>query len=244
MPRITDPYKAFMRRATWMAEDLAAAVDVPPIARVYEGDARDARCWDAALAGRRAGAVITSPPYLNNFDYADATRLELYFWKVVGSWKQMTMHVRSGMIVATTQQSRRQLAAEASEMLAQLCPATHKFVQGLIASLQRERASRARGKEYDQLLPSYFVDLALVMIRIRQGTVPGAPVALVLGDSAPYGVYVDTPALIVSAAQELGFSHETTQTLRRRGLRWHTNGRRHSVGLSEKLVLLRLPDAQ
>lgn len=29
---------------------------------------------------QKANLVITSPPYPNNYDYADATRLEMMFW--------------------------------------------------------------------------------------------------------------------------------------------------------------------
>lgn len=238
-PKITDPYRAFMRRVYWMAEDLAS--QDRPQARVYAGDSRKDESWKDALAGQAAEAIITSPPYLNNFDYADATRLELYFWGVARSWKEMTENVRSTMITATTQQTKKSFIISAVDRLDKLSPITSSKVRELTLELQHERAERPRGKEYDQLVPSYFADLADVLVRIRSHTMPGATCAIVLGDSAPYGVYIDTPLLLSSLAQELGFESLSIKTLRRRGLRWHSNGVRHSIGLAEKLLLLRTP---
>ena len=38
--------------------------------------------------------VVTSPPYANNYDYADATRLEMTFWGEVRSWGDLHGAVR------------------------------------------------------------------------------------------------------------------------------------------------------
>src|SRR5207253_1223884 len=46
--------------------------------------------------------VVTSPPYLNNFDYAEMTRMQLYFWDMASSWGEITEKVRSRLIVNTT----------------------------------------------------------------------------------------------------------------------------------------------
>ncbi len=51
--------------------------------------------------------VVTSPPYLNNFDYAEMTRMLLYFWGVARSWGDITDKVRSKLIVNTTTPLKR-----------------------------------------------------------------------------------------------------------------------------------------
>jgi hypothetical protein len=242
IPRMLDPYRAFARRAGWMAQDVLAAPALQP-ATVHIGDSRAPTTWRGALAGRRVDAIVTSPPYLNNFDYADATRLELYFWGVARSWSEMTSRVRADMVTASTQQSRKEIAADAAVTFAADCPRTARTVHALTVALHRERAARPRGKEYDQVLPSYFAELTRVLINIRTHAKSGAPVVLVLGDSAPYGVYVDTPGLLAAAAKELGFARETVRPLRQRGLRWQNNGTRHALALTEQLVLLRAPGA-
>ena len=85
----------------------------------------------------------SSPPYLNNFDYADATRLELYFWGPVASWKEMCESVRSGMLVATTQQTRQAVARAAYEQLNRY-PTLNKPLQPLVR-LSKQSASAVRG---------------------------------------------------------------------------------------------------
>jgi hypothetical protein len=226
-----------------MADDLTA-VPKAPDASTYIGDARRSASWDSALTGRCADAVITSPPYLNNFDYADATRLELYFWGMARSWKEMTTGVRDGMIIATTQQSRVCLAERAMTKLDTETPRNALIIRHLIERLRKERLERRRGKEYDRVLPSYFADLIAILTNIRYYSRPSAPILFVLGDSAPYGIHIDTPRLLALIAEELGFVFETMAPIRQRGLRWHTNGSRHAVSLSEQLVILRTPNGR
>ncbi|MDQ3523609.1 MAG: hypothetical protein M3451_00950, partial [Chloroflexota bacterium] len=120
-------------------------------------------------------------------------------------------------------------------------PQTWPRIQLIANRLKGERAIRPRGKEYDLLVVSYFADLWQVVRNISQHVAKGAPVVLVLGDSAPYGIHVDTPALLTALSAELGFDHVETATLRRRGLRWQSNGSRHSVDLHERMVVLRSP---
>jgi len=44
-------------------------------------------------------AVVTSPPYPNNYDYAaDATRLEMTFWGEVTGWGDLQHAVRQYLI--------------------------------------------------------------------------------------------------------------------------------------------------
>src|SRR5207249_720358 len=46
--------------------------------------------------------VVTSPPYLNNFDFAEMTRMYLYFWGMATTWGEITDKVRSKLVVNTT----------------------------------------------------------------------------------------------------------------------------------------------
>ena len=54
------------------------------------------------LQDESCSLCITSPPYLNNFDFAEMTRMELYFWRYAGSWNEITERVRRRLIVNTT----------------------------------------------------------------------------------------------------------------------------------------------
>lgn len=235
-----DPTRRFLQRATWMAEDLAASP--PPLgSRVVAGDSRESGSWTQAFGEQRGTACVASPPYLNNFDYADATRLELYFWGVAASWKEMCDSVRSGMLIATTQQTRQGIARSALERLKEF-PTLNAQLEPLAKALEVERARRERkGKEYDRVIGPYFVGLAGVLSNLYEFLEAGSRCAWLVGDSAPYGIYIDTPKLISSLAADLGFDPLEDEKVRTRGQRWRTNGVRHQVELSERLIVFRRP---
>lgn len=232
-----NPVARFRRRAEMIAEDLALPAGEDTRAVVACGDSRDAEAWHACVPVPADGCV-SSPPYLNNFDYADATRLELYFWGEVTSWADMCRDVRSGMIVATTQQSRVPAAQQALESLSSYGKVGAE-IAGLTGSLRAEKKARKRGKEYDQVIPSYFLGIAQILENLAAALKPDAPAVWLIGDSAPYGVHIDTPAIIGRLAAEHGLAVEEDMVLRHRGNRWAGNASRHNVKLSERLVLLR-----
>lgn len=230
-----DPSARFLTRVEMMAADL----ETGPMASggsVTRGDARRATSWKRAAGQRPFDACVTSPPYLNNFDYADATRLELYFLESGWSWGEMCRRVRSGMLVATTQQSSRGRSARALAQVRRHSTVAPE-VERLHMKLVEERARRPRGKEYDQVLPTYFADMATILAHLRNHTSEGARCAWVIGDSAPYGVYVDTPKLIGALAEDVGFEVLEDTKVRSRGARWRTNGTRHQLALSERLLV-------
>ena len=52
---------------------------------------------------RNIDMVVTSPPYPNNYDYADATRLEMTFWGEVTGWCDLQGKVRKHLIRSCSQ---------------------------------------------------------------------------------------------------------------------------------------------
>ncbi|MBQ1035367.1 DNA methyltransferase [Micromonospora sp. C81] len=238
--RFSNVLTRFQQRISWMRDDLD--VDAPSDSeelklQVVHGDSTDQRSWEFLPSGSAHGCV-SSPPYLNNFDYADATRLEMYFWGDVGSWAELCATIRSKMITATTQQSSVGAAAAASEMLESYGDVA-KRITDVTNDLKTERLARKRGKEYDRVVPDYFSAIGKVLTNLSSAMRPGAPVVWLIGDSAPYGVYVDTPSIIAEIAEHVGFTAEDDKPLRRRGQRWAQNTTRHQVELSERLLTLR-----
>ena len=84
-PVAKDARARFLKRAEAIAEDISEQ-PLSGTGTVRLGDSRSAKPWRELLDGDKADACITSPPYLNNFDYADATRLEVYFLGRASSW--------------------------------------------------------------------------------------------------------------------------------------------------------------
>jgi hypothetical protein len=232
--RHRDPVERFLIRAGWIADDLKS-IGPRPSASVICGDARDPVTW-AGFKHGPAEACVASPPYLNNFDYADATRLELYFWGEVTSWSQMCSTVRNDMLTATTQQSSKPERVDAVTRL-ETMGSLGEQVLSLTDLLTKQRRARTRGKEYDQVAPAYFVGMADVLSNLAVALKAGATCMWLIGDSAPYGVYIDTPRLIGELACTLGFEVKADLTLRRRGNRWQGPTGRHSVELTERLLV-------
>ena len=100
---------------------------------------------------------------------------------------------------------------------------------------RRER----RSKEYDQVAPAYFLAMSQILTNLHDHLDDGASVLWLIGDSAPYGVYVDTPGLIAGLGADAGFEVISDVTLRARGQRWASNTARHGVKLHERLVTLK-----
>lgn len=228
--------KRFRQRVKWVAEDLATLPGNPD-ARVMNGDSRRLSVWTSILDETKASICLSSPPYLNNFDYADATRLEVYFLGVARTWADLCDRVRINMVASTTQQSTRGRAEQGWAEL-DAVRAIKATLERLCARLTEERKERSRGKEYDQTVPAYFADIAAVLRNAHAYLATDGLLAWVIGDSAPYGVYVDTPTLVKQMAAELGFSPVKDVVLRSRGRRWTQNGTRHQVALSERLIVM------
>jgi len=79
--KVSDPYASFKNRILMFCNDLKMMRGFHhSAAEVIRTDARDPDC------DLKFNLVITSPPYPNNYDYADATRLEMVFWEEIASW--------------------------------------------------------------------------------------------------------------------------------------------------------------
>lgn len=183
--------------------------------------------------------VFTSPPYLNNFDYADRTRLELYFWGEAKNWGDISENIRRKLITsATTQISRDDPRYNLSESLHETCPDVFDFLKKAIVQLSEIRLTRGGKKSYDHLVSGYFNDMFLVISEVYRVLKPNTKAVFVLGDSAPYGIHIPTDDLIGKIGLGIGFSDYRIDILRERGGKWKDNPQRHDVLLRESIVTL------
>jgi DNA modification methylase len=246
---VSDVFTRFRQRVAWMVEDVQRMKPGQLNENTDQLDSRDQAmhqiiCGDSRLPdswnalGDPAAACVSSPPYLNNFDYADATRLELYFLGEITTWADMCKTVRQKMLIATTQQTKVSQSEEAWSFLKKY-PQNYNKLRQLGDELSTRRKERPRGKEYDRVLPCYFAGIAQVLSQLAQALRPGANCYWLVGDSAPYGVYVDTPKLIGGLGEEFGLQTMADVAIRRRGSRWASNGTRHQVPLAERLLVMR-----
>lgn len=190
----------------------------------------DARLCDGVPAGW-ADLIVTSPPYANNYDYADATRLEMTFFGEVSRWGDLQASVRRHLIRSSTQH----VSADASrtcEFIADpsLLPIRDEL-QAVCANLSAEREQHGGKKNYHTMIALYFLDLAAVWQSLRRVSNAGVEVCFVIGDSAPYGVYVPVERWLGEIALANGFSSWRFEKLRDRNTKWRN--RKHRVPLKE-----------
>lgn len=178
-----------------------------------------------------ATLVLTSPPYANNYDYADATRLEMSFWGEVQSWRDLHGHVRKSLIRSCSQHVDAD-REDLDRLLADpdLAPIVGE-VEPVCRRLAEERMYHGGRKSYHLMVAAYFGDLAKVWKSLRRAVGTGGRVCFVIGDSAPYGVYVAVDRWLGQLALAAGFKSYKFEKTRERNVKW--KNRKHRVPLHE-----------
>lgn len=228
--RVIDPFVAFERKCADMARDMdhmqEFKADVVPAA-IFNDDSRQI----TSVPNGWANLVITSPPYANNYDYADATRLEMLFWGFIAGWGDLQGEVRHKLIRACTQHVGK-LAPEVDAILASpRLSCIQPELGQLYEKLKDERQHHGGKKNYHFMIAAYFCDLADVIYSLRRVTSPGALMCFVVGDSAPYGIYVPVDRWLGAIALAAGFKNYHFEKLRDRNTKW--KNRKHTVPLHE-----------
>jgi len=134
---------------------------------------------------------VTSPPYLNNFDFAEMTRMELYFWKYATSWGEITELVRRKLIVNTTT-APTDLKKQQEPFRNSLSPSLRTELETVVAKLRASRKERGGSKDYDLLVYPYFSQMKSVISELARVLASGAPLHMLVADAALYGVHIHT----------------------------------------------------
>jgi hypothetical protein len=225
--RIIDPYEAFEAKVYLMIEDMSNrkkyAHGRPAI--IFWDDAREcSKVSDNYL-------VITSPPYANNYDYADATRLEMSFFREILGWGDLQEAVRKYLIRSCTQhvsKLKNETYDLASDML--LKPIRQELID-TCRQLERERENHGGKKLYHTMIATYFNDMARMWVALRRVTCENALVCFVVGDSAPYGIHVPVDKWLGELAVFAGFKSYFFEKTRDRNVKW--KNRKHDFPLHE-----------
>ncbi|HRO83885.1 MAG TPA: DNA methyltransferase [Niabella sp.] len=204
--------------------------------QVLNGDSRNTV---GQIADESADHIFTSPPYLNNFDYADRTRLELYFMGEAKNWGEISDQVRKKLMTsATTQINRTDSKYQFLEGFKFECPDQYTFLSNAVEKLSELRLTKGGKKSYDLMTIGYFNDIYQIIKDNFRVLRKGSKALYILGDSAPYGVHIPTDELIGQIGVAIGFSNYQIQILRERGGKWEKNPQRHNVMLRESVVIL------
>jgi len=198
-----------------------------PHAHFAQSDARTCE----GVPRNLASLVITSPPYPNNFDYADTTRLEMSFMGEVRSWADLQEAVRK-YLVRSCSQHVPEKSVNLEDVLAtpELDPIRSELTAAC-RELAAVRESRGGRKTYHLMVACYFRDLAQAWRALRAVCQSPSRVCFVIGDSAPYGVYVSVIPWLGELAIAAGFKSYSFEKTRDRNVKW--KNRKHRVPLQE-----------
>jgi DNA modification methylase len=215
-------------------EDMRALAWVKgPHAKLINGDARTC----AEIPDASVNLVITSPPYANNYDYADATRLELCFFGEINGWSDLQHSVRQHLVRACSQHVTSETVNLANVLADPVLAPIHKELEEACAQLAEVRLRHGGKKNYHLMSACYFLDLAKVWASLRRVCKHGSTVCFVIGDSAPYGVYLSVIEWFKALALAAGFTSARFEKFRDRNIKW--KNRKHRVPLCEGTLWVR-----
>jgi hypothetical protein len=196
-------------------------------AHILQGDARTCE----GIESDSINLVITSPPYPNNYDYADATRLEMSFMQEISGWGDLQEKVRKFLMRSCSQHTPEK-NHDLTEILSapELNPIRTE-IEGICSQLSDIRAEKGGKKTYHLMIAAYFRDMASVWLALRRVCASPSQVCFVIGDSAPYGVYVPVVSWMEKLAIQAGFTECSFEKTRDRNIKW--KNRKHRVPLQE-----------
>ena len=230
--KVLQPYIAYRQQVEMMAYDMhwmQLHADRSR-AHLFVGDARD--CAD--LVSEQVDAVITSPPYANNYDYADALRFEMSFWGEVNGWGDLHDKVRKYLIVSSSQHSSKEKLDPDELLSSPAVSAIRSELTDVVNQLAVIREDHGGKKHYHTMIAAYCRDISLVLQGLRKVCRPGSRMCWVIGDSAPYGIYCPIDKWIGELALAAGFRSYRFEKLRDRNTKW--KNRKHQVPLKEGLL--------
>jgi DNA modification methylase len=227
--KICEPFDALDKQVSLMQEDMLYMQSFTRVSRanLIQGDARNL----AGIPNNSIDLVITSPPYANNYDYADATRLEMTFWGEVNSWGDLHETVRKFLIHSSSQHvSKEKLSLNTLIVDSIIEPIKDELIP-VCKELEAVRGTKGGNKAYHTMIAAYFADMAKVFHALRRVATDNCQICIVVGDSAPYGVYVPVEKWLGELAIAAGFDDWSFEQIRQRNVKW--KNRKHDVPLHE-----------
>jgi len=232
-------WEKFQMIAGQMFEDIQKMPHYEQLATVYNWDSR---FKNDAVADASCGLCITSPPYLNNLDYGEVSKVHSHFFEMTNDWNDITEKVRRKLVTgATTHYRDSEFVLEDFEQkeFAQHNPDVMVKLVEMYDRIQVNATQRKGKKSFHILMMHYFEDMYYVLKEMRRVLATGAKAYLILGDSAPYGIYVSTTQILGDIALSVGFTEYSIHKIRSRGDKWKSLKNRHNIALSENILILK-----
>lgn len=220
-----------------MLADLESMPHHQRYAEVYKADSRKK---NSSIENNSCDLCITSPPYLNNLDYGEVSKVHTHFFELTKDWHDITEIVRKELVTGATTHYRdcdfdldefrkSDFAVKNKNLMKELEP---RYMY-----LQKYSSERRGKKSFHILMMHYFDDMYQVLKEMRRILKQGSRAYLILGDSAPYGAYIPTTQFLGEISVSAGFSEYRIDKIRSRGHKWKIKTR-HNVELSENILTI------
>jgi len=207
--------------------------------RVY---LHDSRKENKNIRNNSCNICITSPPYLNNLDYGEVSKVHTHFFEITKSWNDITNKVRKNLVTgATTHYVQSDFHMQDFVRSEFYCSNIQlgDYLLNKAALIQKSAKRKSGKKTFDFLTLLYFQDMYLVLKEIKRVLTSKGTAYLILGDSAPYNVHIPTTEILGEMGQAVGFKDYKIHKIRTRGMKWKTLTHRHSQKLNENVLILR-----
>jgi len=173
--------------------------------------------------------VVFSPPYLNNFDFAEMTRMYMYFWGEAKDWREISEKHRNDMLINTTTALKKVRDTESQMTYRRALPIelqeTLKPIVLELASLKKEKPSH---KDYDLIIYPYLAQMQTVLENCYYSMKKNSSINIIVSDAAFYGIHIDTQEYLSIIMKAIGYSNVKIKLLRGRGTRWILEKRKSS----------------
>ena len=227
--KVLEPFEAFTFKMEQIIEDIIYAKHHNWLSNsnIINTDARNPDYDKKDLFD----LVLTSPPYPNNYDYADATRLEMTFWGEINGWGDLHSSVRQYLLRSCSQHSAKEKLILDTLLQNKVLLPIKDELSSACRKLEKIRLTKGGKKTYHTMAAAYFSDLGNIFNALRPLCKSGSKMCFVIGDSAPYGIYLAVDKWLGELALSSGFKSYTFEKIRDRNIKWIN--RKHRVPLHE-----------
>lgn len=194
-----DFIKKFEYRTSLMLQDVfEEKINSSNKPSIIHGDSRNII---KQLNDKSYDLIITSPPYLNSFDYTDIYRAELFLGEYVKSNEELR-NLRKNTLRSHVQVKWDKSISYAPEML---------------ISINKELADNADklwNKNIPYMVRAYFEDMREIFKSAYEKLKPGGEVWLVVSTSAYGGVHIPVDFILGEIFGQIGFQLDSIHCLR------------------------------
>lgn len=178
-------------------------------------------CIDCDIPEDEFDLIVFSPPYLNNFDFAEMTRMQFYFWNEANSWRDISNKHRNHMLVNTTTALKLVRAQSVQDSYRQSLPSSlQEKLTPIVSELERLFRVEKKSKDYFRIIYPYFGQMKEVLAKCYLGLKKDGEIHIVVSDAAFYGIHIDTQEYLGVILKDLGATRIIINRMRTRGDRW------------------------